>query len=218
MDFLVRCAVSGEEASDWMRAHMSLVRNLRTLMQHNLNPELEHDKSVHDACQLWLERQCGTPVPDSEQHWDSCLLRFLEECLRFLDGLKKTVRGVEVDEMKEQRLDEWNYALSRRRQPQEFDELISRVANDMGRNDIDAVRLRKRHYDRWTAELRLLTADHDWRTEARRLVEHVLLSETTPVLSITGNDIIEGVSVAAGPRIGGVAAGGTHAGRPGLQV
>jgi len=76
------------------------------------------------------------------------------------------------------------------------------VAKDMGRENIDAIRLRNRFYYKWREELRLLHGTYDFKVEARKLIEHVLLIETTPVLPLTGRDIMNEFNVPRGKLVG----------------
>jgi hypothetical protein len=58
------------------------------------------------------------------------------------------------------------------------------------------------YYDKWIQDLDLLEANHHFETEARKLIEYVLMTEATPVLPITGRDIMEEFAVAPGPEVG----------------
>jgi hypothetical protein len=72
----------------------------------------------------------------------------------------------------------------------------------MGREAVDVVRLRTRFYDKWTQELNLLEPDYEFEIQARKLIEYALLTVTTPVLPITGKDIMEDFDIPPGPRVG----------------
>ena len=86
--------------------------------------------------------------------------------------------------------------------PHEFDSLISIIAADMGHDGLDPVRLRLRFYDGWSRQLDLLSGDFEFEVEARKLIEHTLLSETTAVLPLTGKDVMEEFGIAPGPEVG----------------
>jgi hypothetical protein len=76
------------------------------------------------------------------------------------------------------------------------------VGADIGRTNVDAVRLRNRFYDKWAQELDLLEAEYEFSHEARKLIEHALLDVMTPVLPITGKDIMDEFEIPPGPRVG----------------
>ena len=182
--------------------HLALIRKLRTYLQHNLNPRQKHDKSILEACESWMRSNCGTPVPGDNEHWRTCLLALLKEALEFLEALLVTVRAIEADESREEIVRDWDLRIKRNHPPEEFDRLIAEVAADMGRDTINPVGIRVRFYDQWEQELSLLRAEYDFGIEARKLIEHVLLSSITAVLPITGKEIMEQFGIAPGPRVG----------------
>jgi hypothetical protein len=72
----------------------------------------------------------------------------------------------------------------------------------MGRDNLDAVRLRKQFYEKWKRELELQQGNYDFEVEARKLIEHVLLHETTAVLPLTGKDIMLEFNIPPGRQVG----------------
>ena len=64
------------------------------------------------------------------------------------------------------------------------------------------MRFRNRFYDKWIQELATQTRNYDFEQEARKLIEQSLLTSTTPVLPITGGDIIDRFEIEPGPRVG----------------
>jgi hypothetical protein len=196
--------------------HFLLVKSLRTYLQHNLNPRHDHDKGVQEISEDWLREKCGTPLPGTEEQWLTCLLALLSEALHFVEALAASVRGIEGDESREAICREWVSRVNKSHSPAQFDILITEVAIDMGRENIDAVRIRARFYDQWEQELSLLQPNYEFRTEARRLIERALLSVLTPVLPITGRDIMEAFGISPGPQVGQLLgqAQKIHAARP----
>ncbi len=182
--------------------HQLSVQQFRTFLQHNLDPKEQHNLVIQKSCEEWLDDRCGTPIPGNEQQWNSCLINLLSESIDFLTALRICIRNIEKDESREEILREWNFLRNRFHSPYEFDLLISKVAADMGRENLDAVRLRKRFYEEWVKELELLQGNNNFEVEARKLIEHVLLYKLTPVLPITGNDIIKEFNISPGPEVG----------------
>jgi hypothetical protein len=182
--------------------HLALVRKLRTYLQHNLNPRQEHDKNIQEVCESWMRCSCGTPLPGTNEHWQTCLFALLAQALEFLGALLVTVRAIEVDESREEICRDWDVRIKRNHPPEAYDKLIAEVAGDMGRESLDPVRIRVRFYEQWEQELSFLKNEYDFVAEARKLIEQILLSSVTPVLPITGKDIMEAFGVAPGPRVG----------------
>ncbi len=182
--------------------HINLVQQLRTFLQHNLDPSRSHNRRIQDMCERWLQNQCGTPEPETEEQWKRCLIALLYEASRFFGSLRKCIHCIELDESCEQITCDWDICRKRFHPPHEFDRLISIVSADMGRDALDVVRLRKRFYEKWAQELQALQGNYDFEVQARKLIEHALLHETTPVLPITGHDIMEEFNIAPGPQVG----------------
>ena len=183
-------------------AHYRVIQLFRTYHQHNLDLSKPHDIDIREVCEKWLAEQCGTPIPGNEDQWNVCLISLLSEALSFLDALYQCIRGIENDESQQMIVQEWIIRLRRYHPPHEFDTLISKVASDMGRDTIDPIRLRERHYGKWTNDLSQLHGEYEFDVEARRLIEHTLLAETTATIPITGNDVMEVFGISPGREVG----------------
>ena len=197
-----RLSAYGLDPDGSLSGHLQTVADLRTFAQHHLDPVASHNSRIQEHCQLWFLESCGTHHPGNDGEWDDCLVGLLARAETFFEALLKCTRCVERDDSRDEILREWHFRRKRYHSPHEFDALILEVASDMGRAAIDHTRVRTRFYDGWCAELSLLTADYDFRHEARKLIEHSLLHATTPVLPITGRDIIDGFSIEPGPQVG----------------
>jgi hypothetical protein len=95
------------DSDEKLAKHLRIVQQLRTLLQHDLNPQESRN-------------------------------------LVIFSGLRTCIRSIEQDDSQKQILNEWGFIRKRYHPPHEFDNLISKVAADMGRENLDAVRLRKR--------------------------------------------------------------------------
>ena len=182
--------------------HPLIVQQLRTFLQHNLDPKEKHSLVIQEACEQWMNDRCETPIPVDEQHWKICLINLLSEAIDFLSTLRTCIRKIEQDESREEILREWDFLRKRFHPPHEFDNLISKVAADMGRENLEVIRLRKRFYQEWMKELELLKGNYEFEIEGRKLIEHVLLNKITSVLPITGYDIINEFNIVPGPKVG----------------
>ncbi len=203
VDFLrSRLSAYGFDPGQILDAHVETVQRLRTFLQHNLDSTNPHSRQVKQDCEQWFRGKCKSPVPEDESHWRSCLIGVLQEATEFLKALRKCIRSIEQDDSREQILRDWSFRRSRYHPPHEFDNLIGEVAADMGRDNLDAERLRKRFYDKWVKALDLLKGTYDFRMEARKLIEHVLLSESAPILPLTGDQIMQEFGIPPGPEVG----------------
>ena len=179
-----------------------LVQQLRTYLQHNLNPGKEQNRNIQDSCEHWFREHCLTPIPGNDDHWRACLIAILNQAIAFLKALHDCVRHIERDESCLQIMLDWRFRIKRTHPPHEFDRIIAVVVADMGREKLNPSLLRKRYYDKWTKELKMLQGDYNFDIEARKLVEAVLLTETSRVLPITGADIMQIFGLPPGPEIG----------------
>jgi len=204
VDFLAeRLTTYNLDSGGNLSEHLTLVNQLRTYFQHNLDPSSRRDRRIQDYCEMWFRSQCGTSEPNEDAEWDRCLHGFLQEAMGFVDALLKCIREIERDESFEQVLNDWDLRRSRYHPAYEFDQLINEVAVDMGRDSLDAAKFRKRYYDRWIKEIASLQGDYTFEFEARRLIEYTLLNDTMAVLPITGKEILETFEdIQPGPEVG----------------
>lgn len=192
----------GEDPDSRLSAHFDLVRHLRTYLQHNLDPIEDHDYRIKTLCEHWIHEHSGTVVPDDDRHWNACLSALLTEADRFLAALFACARKIEDDEAPASVLREWELRHQRSFAPHEFDAMIIETAEDMGRLNLDAAKLRNKHYSRWIEELSVRKADCDYPVEARKLVENTLLADTIKVLPFTGADIMKEFDLPRGQQVG----------------
>jgi len=172
-------------------------------MQHNLDLTRQRDKIMYSSCQGWFAEICGNKEPNTEQEWNLCLEVMLNGAMRLLQALDLSLESIATDDAIDEILVDWMRFQTKRIEPHEFDNLIAIAAEDMGRPALDAPKLRKRFYDRWSKELEALSAGFDLEVEARKLIEHTLLNEVSSVLPITGKDILEFFpTIEPGPTVG----------------
>lgn len=181
-----------------LQKHLSYVHDLRTFLQHNLYSEHEHDSNIDKICKEWYKNNCGTSVPDSYSHWESCLESILSNSIAFLKCLECCLRKIEHDDSYEQIVEQWVFKHKQYHPPHEFERIIQLSANDMGRDNIDAKKICNKYMDEWKKELQLLRSDYDFEYEVRRRFENVLLNDVT--LIITGKDIINH-GIIPGPEV-----------------
>jgi hypothetical protein len=97
---------------------------------------------------------------------------------------------------------QWEIRLQRDWPAYRYHNLIATVAVDLGREALDPVAFYDRHGHTIRDGLRLLSQDSDLETEARRLIERALLTETASLLPITGHDVIAFFGIGPGPPVG----------------
>jgi hypothetical protein len=197
-----RIEVYGHDPDRKAKQHRALIQQFRTYFQHNLDSSKAHDRDIVEACEQWFKAACGTARPSTDEHWSKCLWAMLDDAQETLRILLNTLRSIEADESCENICREWQVRIKRNFPPYMFDDLIVKAAVDMGRDGIDAVSLRKRNYDAWQKHMSLLRDGVDFEAEARKLVEHAIMSLVPKVLPITGKDLMTEFGLGPGQAIG----------------
>ena len=193
---------SGGEKASFVEKVLNNVHDLRTYFHHKLDPTKKSDKIKESNCKEWFKLNCGTALPAIEDQWKQCLIRLLKDNLTFLTELLQRIRIIEADENKQQILEQWIHRRERYHAPHEFDNIISEAAHDIGRDGVDVVKLRNRYYERWMGQLNQLRSGYCFCSEARGLVELVLLSELDAIMPVNGQDIMKVFSLVSGPIVG----------------
>ena len=182
-------------------AHRRRVQQLRTYCQHNLNPNEPRTQEIRSACEGWFAKHCGTHAPSDNAHWNKILLALISEAILYFSGLEKVLRQIEQSDSQGQILEQWILRVSRFHAPYKFDEIVAVVAADFGRENFDSVKFRRRYYDKWRKEFEVRTDDCDFEREARKLIEHALLSELEKVLPINGTDVMREFCIPPGNEV-----------------
>lgn len=182
-------------------AHYDLVHHLRTYLQHNLDLTKQRNQKMEQYCGSWFRSVCATSYPNTSDDWEQCLKKLLVDARNFLDEIIICIQNIEADESIDQIIKDWNFYRDRYHPPYEFENLISKVASDMGRDLIDSNKLCKKFYNDWKKALEHLNPGYSFEIEARKLIEYTLLTEMTSVMPITGIDIMSYFEVEPGPRV-----------------
>ena len=203
LTFLIgRFHVFGLDDDGMCQTHFEAVRGLRTYLQHNLDRSSLASLRVLRRCEGWFTSSCGSAIPGNDQEWTTCLMRVLAGTQRLLEAAVDCVREIERDEGCTTMVGEWSFRLHGYHPRSEFIRLVDIVAKDMGQSGLNAARICDRYYDKWSKDLSLRTSGFDFETEARKLIEHTLLSEADIPLPITGQDLIRSLGIPPGPEIG----------------
>jgi hypothetical protein len=97
---------------------------------------------------------------------------------------------------------QWEERLKRDWPANRYHEIIEMAAVDLGRGALDPVAIYNRHGHAIREGLQLLSEDSDFRSEARKLVERTILTESGTVLPVTGRDIMIAFDISPGPQVG----------------
>jgi hypothetical protein len=178
--------------------HFDVVDRLRTYMQHNLSPFQKREAGIRKSCEDWFKASCNTRIPSEESHWQNATSQILKDSAEFLRRVVGCLRRIENDESSDLIVERWKQAKKRKHQPKDFDEIIHLAAVDMGRENLNVIKFRRRYYPKWMKDLESLSFDYDFAFEARRLVEAALLFESQPLLPITGSDVINALGIEPG--------------------
>lgn len=182
------------------KQHLRAVNHLRTSLQHSLNILDQRDRDLQNSSIDWFKSVVGVPAPSSTKHWASCLDALLGEAVVFMQRIVTCIEHIGNDEFRQKIIEEWNGRCLSYHPPERFDRLISVVAADLGMSLIDPVTVRRRYFDQWTKRLALNRHGFDFATEARKLIEGVLLND--PRLPISGEDVMKEFDLPPGVEVG----------------
>lgn len=183
-------------------SHLDAVHALRTHLEHSLDPTSKSDVAIANACSSWFEANCGTRLPRTENHWRELCAALINEARAFLLRLRELLGQIEHDTDRAIILRQWEDRLERDWPAHRFHELIATVAADIGRDALEPVVFFSRHASTLSEGMRLLREDCDFQIEARKLVERAMLSETSSVLPVTGQDLMDAFQIPPGPEVG----------------
>lgn len=182
--------------------HFDCLRYLRTYLQHNLNFDSKHDRDTWERCEQWFFKGCGSSMPGADEEWNRCLNRILVESGAFLSTAIECVRAIERDDSLNGIIEQWLLRLRRYHPKHEFELLVGIVTHDLGQDSLDPKHITERYYDKWSRDLRFRSADYVFEDEARRLIEHTILSEAEMPLPVSGKDIMSSFGIPPGPTVG----------------
>jgi hypothetical protein len=204
-----RFSVYSLDTDESQRRHIVTVQSLRTYFQHSLDPLSESDAKTQTTCENWFRKICGIAYPETDDEWLHSIVGILAEASSFLFCTHKCIEAIDLDEAREQILQQWKYRLVRYHPQHEFDRLIAIIAPDLGRDSIKPKNFSNIYYARWLHQLDILDT-YDFETEARRLIERAILEDTRPRMPITGTDIMNEFSLVPGKKVGDLLKLGTE--------
>jgi len=181
--------------------HLINVKSLRTYLQHNMNEEKTHDSSIIARCEEWFLKKCKTKIPNSIGHWDNCFDFLIEESYQYLNKITECIGKIEVDESKEEIVKSWVNRKKKYFTPDQVEQLINEIASDIGRPQIDAIKIRLCYHQKWIDALTFYLGDSPEK-ELRKHIEKILLTDLSKVIPITGDDIINAFTISPGNKVG----------------
>jgi hypothetical protein len=185
------------------------VHALRTMLQHNLNPESRRDAQTRTTAMRWMLQACNREEvldaefwPDTTEDWARVCDNWLASSARFLEATNATVGAIAADDSREAIVSEWARRCSRGLRPHEFNSLVSASATALALPPLAVEQVVQRHLGRWNDQLRLLDDGADMFAEARQIVDQTLNDDWQSYCPVDGDDIIKTFSVPAGRAVG----------------
>jgi hypothetical protein len=183
------------------RNYLEELSALRTDAAHNLDQSSERDKATAFICQQWFLKTCQKTPPMPDECWSSCTLALLSGAYTLLERVNAFLSKLKTLDNADLLVEELQRSIVGQVPPYIFDEIVSSVADDLGRSRTDLIKFRVDHFSNWITALDRLTEGYDFQHEARRLVEESFLAspEKSPV---SGRDIITELGIPAGKEVG----------------
>lgn len=183
------------------QAFLQELRALRTHVAHNLDCASENDKTVEYTCIQWYKRACRIFPPNSSGDWAICVTTLFEDAITLLENIKAFLFFVKTSQDADLMIEDFRRSVSGQIAQYSFDEIVSNVADALGRTHLNLIKFRSDHFDRWIKDLDRLSDGYDFQKEARLLVEQSFL-ETPERPPVSGQDIISELEVPKGPQVG----------------
>lgn len=179
--------------------HLESIRYLRAYLQHgNISKNQKYSKNLVMS-KAWFNNNCGEYYPSSRALWEKCLQTIFSEANCFLDSLLLCLQSIENDPFCKSIIEELNSNCLKVHSEEEFEDLVSLVACDIGMSKINPQKFVKKNYNSWCQELSNLANDADFSLEARKRIERDLLRR--PILPITSSEIISHFELTPGPEV-----------------
>lgn len=177
------------------------LRSIRTQAAHNLDALLTCDVTTDTICRNWFKRVCQKESPLDDKQWNACVVALLTAAVELLGKLQSFLNVLQNAAESDLLREGLRLAVSAEVSPYAFDDIVTSVADDLGRSDLNLAKFRADYLTRWIEALGKLPEGYEFHYEARRLVEKSFLEnpERSP---ITGRDIIEHLGVPPGKEVG----------------
>jgi hypothetical protein len=189
------------DSDECQKRFLSELQSIRTQAAHNLDPSLTRDVITDTTCRNWFRRACQVESPFDDSQWNDCSKEILLGAFGLLGNLQTFLRFLKNTGEADLLLDGLQQAISAEVSPYAFDDIVTSVAVDLGRSDLNLSKFRADHFSRWVEGLERLPEGYDFSFEARRLVEKSFNENPEPP-PITGRDIIETLRVPPGREVG----------------
>jgi len=208
LKFLTERAVSlGVDNEFSIKKHFTLIHDLRTCLQHNLNEYSRDDIAKGERCLSWIQRIRPNESPmiwhaaDDSVYWSELLSNLLSEAVSTLEIFHRTLLRINQDEGKDHTIQVWLSRIKREIPCKEWEGILQEVACDLGMSFLDTRSVMEKHIEKWNRKLGLLKDEQIVRREARKIVEQTLLEDESIPIPITGRDIIEELGLPPGPLV-----------------
>jgi hypothetical protein len=185
------------------------VHALRTMLQHNLNPDSRRDAQTRTTAMRWMLQACNKEEalgaefwPDTSEDWTRVCDEWLSSSARFFEATNSTVSAIAADGSREAIVSEWARRCTRGLRPHEFNSLVSASATALALPPLAVEQVVQRHLGRWNDQLRLLDDGANMFAEARKIVDQTLNDDWQSYCPVDGDDIIKTFSVRPGRAVG----------------
>ena len=190
-----------DDSDERQRRFLLELRSIRTQAAHNLDPSLACDVTTDTICRNWFKRVCQTESALDDKQWNSCSVGILTGSVELLGKLQSFLNLLQSAAESDLLREGLYLAISAEVSPYAFNDIVTSVADDLGRSDLNLEKFRGDQFKRWVEALEKLPEGYDFHYEARRLVEKSFL-ESPERPPITGRDIIQHLSVPPGKEVG----------------
>jgi hypothetical protein len=179
---------------------------LRTVLQHNLNPDGDKDSKKMNLYNEWMMSTTGKEDGLTESDWILCVARLLDDANKILKSIHHIISCINSEsEFRDLILRDWVSKFSAYYPIFRYHEIAADVLKNFGLATLDHQKICNKYYKSWISELQS-HSNFDFSSIAKRQVERDILVEFERnfLCPLDGDDIIKVFQVAPGLRVKGL--------------
>jgi hypothetical protein len=136
--------------------YLMLIDGLRTIAQHYVgagrkNGDKKRPQKKVDFSEKWLFTVCGGQIPITDDDWEKCFHKIMQESYLFLDALQACLIFITQGDEVQSELEKWKLSCIKRKSDRDYDMMIIDIMSDLGLsvNPPLIARIRKKNKESW---------------------------------------------------------------------
>lgn len=176
----------GSDSKKLYTKNSKLVNNFRTKLHHNLDRSSTRNFKIESDCHEWTKSVCNKSIPTSEEEWEKCSIKLLDEAFNVLNAIASELELMtDTPTQKEIFIFNWNASKEKCLKPFVYDEIITKSLALINQRNVDVVSYRQKYLEDWNKSISLLSSDANYEIEAKKIVESSIVKDFLIRLPVT---------------------------------